>query len=122
MSSTSSGATPTGNTSKGGGCLGIIVAVLVIGGLASMCGVGSDDGAGDEYGAKDACQQWVKDQLKSPSSADFSNVHVSGSGPWTVEGDVDSENSFGAKLRAHWTCDVHVDSDDYYRGNATVLE
>jgi hypothetical protein len=113
---------PAAAQNKGIGCLGIVVIVFVIGTLASMCDGGSTSDAGDEYGAKDACQSWVKDQLKAPSTADFSNVSVTGgSGSWTVTGDVDAENSFGAKLRTGWTCDVRLEGDTY-RGNATLLD
>ncbi|GAA1913099.1 hypothetical protein J2S63_003223 [Marmoricola bigeumensis] len=89
-----------------------------------MCSGGDDSGggSGDSYGAESACKDWVEDQLKSPSTADFGDVEVSGSGPWTVTGYVDAENGFGANIRADWTCDVRLDSDDYYRGSATLLE
>jgi hypothetical protein len=84
----------------------VIGVVLAIGFLVSMCS-GSDDGdsSGNEYGARSARQNWIKDQLKAPSTADFSDVETSGIGPWTVTGVVDAENSFGAMLRSHWTCD-----------------
>lgn len=108
--------------SKGSGCMGIIVAAVVIGGLSSMCSDGSDS-TGDEYGAQSACEDWVKDQLKAPATADFGDEDVSGGGgSWTVTGVVDAENGFGANIRTSWTCDVRLDSDDYYRGNATLFE
>jgi hypothetical protein len=36
---------------------------------------------------------------------------VSGSGPYTVTGTVDSENSFGAMLRSNFQCTVTVTDD-----------
>jgi hypothetical protein len=60
--------------------------------------------------------------LKAPSTADFSDESVSGSGPWKITGSVDSENSFGAMLRAPWSFKVEVRRDGYYWGKATVLE
>lgn len=116
----------SGNTpdvkQSGGGCLGLVLAVVLIGGLASTCGGGgSDVGGGNAYGAQSACEDWVKDQLKAPSTADFSDVDISGGDPWTITGTVDAENGFGAQIRATWTCDVRLEGD-YYRGSATVLE
>lgn len=117
-------AQPGNNGKTGGGCAGClsIVAVLfVVGLLISMCGGGSSDDSGDAWGAKDACHGWVEDQLKAPSTADFHDDDVSGDGPWTITGSVDAENSFGAKIRTSWTCDIRLDGDTY-RGNATLLE
>ncbi len=103
------------------GCLPIIGVVLAIGFVANTCS-GGDSGGGGEYGAESTCEDWVKDQLKAPATADFNDTSVSGSGPWTVTGTVDAENGFGANLRVAWTCDIRLDSDDYYRGSATLLE
>lgn len=92
------------------------IAVVVVGGLmliGSVFGDGDSGGSGDSYGAKDACHDWVRDALKSPSTAEFSNDSVVGSGPWTISGDVDSENSFGAKLRTTWRCEIHADNGHY---------
>ena len=91
--------------------------------LAVFLGCGSDAGD-DKYGAQGACEDWVKDQLKAPSTADFGGEDISGpeEGPWTITGYVDAENGFGANIRADWTCDVRLDTDDYYRGTATLLE
>jgi hypothetical protein len=105
-----------------GGCLPLVGVIVAIAIFVGMCSGNDDDSAGDEYGAKSACEGWVKDQLKAPSTADFSDEEVSGAGPWTVTGSVDAENSFGAKLRSQWTCDVRLDSDDYYRGTARLLD
>ena len=96
-----------------------LLGLFLIAGLSTGCDTSS---AGNEYGAKDACKEWVKDQLKAPSTAEFENVSASsGAGPWTVIGDVDAENGFGAKIRIGWTCEVRLDGD-YYRGSATLFE
>ena len=55
------------------------------------------------------CEQFVSDRLKAPSTADFSGysettITGSGLGPWKVSGYVDSQNSFGAKLRSRYSC------------------
>ena len=106
-----------------GGCLPIIGLVVGVGFLASMCG-GSDGGSSDAdgYGAESVCEDWVRDQLKAPSTADFDNEEISGSGPWTITGTVDAQNGFGAQMRADWSCDIRLDSDDFYRGGATLHE
>lgn len=63
-----------------------------------------------------ACEDVVKKNLKSPSTASFSNETATGTdGQYTVTGDVDSQNSFGATVRAHFTCEsdgstVHLTS------------
>ena len=62
-----------------------------------------------EYGAQVACEDFVKDRLKSPGTADFSDTEREGSGrTWTVRGSVDSQNSFGAVVRNTYTCKVHA--------------
>lgn len=118
MSST--GTTSAGKKFMGIGCLPVVAIVVGIGWLIGQLDPNADD-AGNEYGAKQACHEWVKDQLKSPSTADFSGETVTGdSSGWTITGDVDSENGFGAMLRSTWTCTVRL-TGDTYRGNATVF-
>ena len=59
--------------------------------------------------AKAQCREAVKDQLKSPASAKFSDETVTGSEPdavWFVSGSVDSQNSYGALLRSSFECSV----------------
>lgn len=68
-----------------------------------------------ELDAFDACKGFVKSQLKAPSTAKFRNFYEkdgevlvtgTGDGPYTVTSTVDSQNSFGAKLRSSFTCTV----------------
>lgn len=52
----------------------------------------------------------VKERLKSPGSAVFSDEEITpieGEASVTVRGVVDSQNGFGAMLRATWTVEVH---------------
>jgi len=56
------------------------------------------------------CGQFVQERLKAPSSADFpwyseEYVSVRGETYW-VSSYVDSQNSFGAKIRSHYICEV----------------
>lgn len=68
---------------------------------------------------RSVCERWVRDGLKAPSTAKFSEQWVAGAGPWTVYGKVDAENSFGAMLRQSWTCEVVLDGATW-RGSATL--
>src|SRR5580704_9962240 len=57
------------------------------------------------------CETYVKRRLKAPSSAKFgwitdSTIVGSGDGPYTIDGYVDAQNSFGAMLRNQYTCQV----------------
>ena len=64
---------------------------------------GQPASASDE--AKEKCRQAVRDQLKSPATAQFSGEKVVSDGDgFEVVGDVDSQNSFGAMLRSTFTC------------------
>lgn len=75
----------------------------------------------DSYGAKAACRTFVKEKLKAPTTADFSDEQVSqANGTWAVNGYVDSENSFGAKVRAAFQCEMTIDGNDWV-GKAVVL-
>jgi len=61
----------------------------------------------DRVSAYVYCQAAVKDLLKSPSTAKFSNSEAVGSGgTWTATGYVESENSFGAMIRADFQCSI----------------
>ena len=86
---------------------------------------GSDSGNDDEVNAIAArmqCEDWLKEQLKAPSSAKFVDTRVTG-GPtsWTVSGQVDAQNSFGAMIRGSWTCSIRLEGD-YWRGSASLQE
>lgn len=107
----------------------IMLAVAILGSLTA-CG---SDTMGNGYGARDSCHDFVKQQLKSPSSAKFTDLTATPTdsiggpadiGPWTFTGTVDSQNDFGAMLRADWTCQVHRSGGDStttnFEGNAQV--
>ncbi len=102
---------------NGGGwiALGVaaVIAVCVIGSAVKGCGgsSGQDDGSAS---ATAGCEELVKDRLKAPSTAEFSGESADGSaGSYTVTGDVDSQNSFGAMLRSHFTCTVHSSGNEW---------
>jgi len=100
---------------KGLGLVGGVAAALVAFAVLS----GDDDkvratadrvAAPSEFAAEVACEDFVKDRLKAPSTADFSDqvrTPLPG-GQFLVEGQVDSENGFGATVRAAWSCTVRA--------------
>lgn len=88
--------------------LGGLVIVVILA-ISAAFGGGSST-ADDSVEAQIACENRIKDALKSPSTADFDD-DVSGTGPYTVSGTVDSENSFGAMLRSSFQCTVKVTDD-----------
>ena len=102
-----------------GKVVGIIAVLFLIGLIVKGCG-GDSSGSGgdgrDEIGASIVCEDFVKDRLKAPSTADFpsySDYTITGSGDdYTVEGYVDAENGFGAMIRTDWTCTVRAVDED----------
>lgn len=57
------------------------------------------------------CQEAVKNQLKSPTTADFTGSSATGDGTWTVTGSVSSQNGFGATVRSSFQCSVMVEAE-----------
>jgi hypothetical protein len=58
-----------------------------------------------------ACQQFIEDNLKAPSTADFQSfksnqISKISDFEYEIEMDVDAENSFGAKIRSTFICKV----------------
>jgi len=66
-----------------------------------------------------ACSEFVRQQLKAPTTAGFPQElrRVSGpdNGEFTVTGVVDAENSFGAMLRQPYSCRTALVDGDWYR-------
>jgi hypothetical protein len=85
-----------------------VAAVIALVLVCSLHGTGASGTEGDRSNAAiSACENAVKDQLKAPSTAKFSNERYTDSDPsWRATGDVDAENSFGAMIRSHFDCDL----------------
>jgi hypothetical protein len=101
---------------------GIIALVVAVVGFLSWR-VTRADGDGDLGGdAKRACQEDViPKRLKAPATASFTGVSVTFDGTaYTVAGSVDSENSYGAKIRASFNCVMHADGKRWVVESATV--
>lgn len=94
------------------GCLGLLL--LIIMALWAMPGDSSRNSAPppiDSFNAQVDCEHAIKQRLKAPGSAKFAKHHElgitgSGDGPYTVRGWVDSQNAFGAMIRARYACVV----------------
>jgi len=99
------------------GCSGCGCLLLVILALASLLFFGGcpthDTNGGkskpDNISAFVMSKEFVKEQLRAPSTADFpwyekSFVTDLGGGRFRVSAYVDAQNSFGAKLRSNYTC------------------
>ncbi len=71
------------------------------------------------------CQQLVKGELKSPSTADFpwtAQTYRKGKNRWVINSYVDSQNGFGATIRTNYFCDVsYKGSGDVQSGNNWTL-
>jgi len=102
--------------------LGVVfIAWLLFG--ESDSGPGSDSPTPTKIEAWGMAQGFVKDQLKSPSTADFGGVLTEyqdpdtivtdlGRGTFRVRAWVDSQNGFGAMIRNRFTCEVKYQGND----------
>lgn len=101
--------------------IGIVSAVLVI--CISSFAKGSGEPEDLTYQAEGHCEDWVKEKLKAPASADFTTTSTvgAGQGPWTFAGTVDADNSFGAKIRNKWECRIEL-GDGMFTGSTRLLD
>ncbi|NUS29800.1 MAG: hypothetical protein HOV92_37055 [Streptomyces sp.] len=87
--------------------------------LVTSC---SSDGKPLDGAAAVMCEDFVKQRLKSPGTADFPGVMdadyantkvLSDTRPWKYEvtGVVDSQNGFGATVRSNYVCTVSTRDD-----------
>ena len=99
--------------------LGVVIVIFVVSAV-----MGDDDKdepktSDDRWDALVVCQQFVEDQLKAPSLAEFSimsdsEVENTTGKVWVVESYVDAQNSFGAMVRTHFRCEVTWKYGDIY--------
>lgn len=96
---------------------GAQVIFLMVGGvlLLAMCSqlpssTGTQSNSGYWHGAKAACHDAVRVRLKAPAGAVFGPIDEYGNSGNNevreIRGSVDSQNSFGAMLRAQYVCSV----------------
>jgi len=62
-------------------------------------------------------REFVRDRLRSPSSAEFGDeiAEVVDGATWRVTGYVDAQNGFGAMIRAIYQCNVKKENADYWK-------
>lgn len=116
-----------GKLGMGCGLLAAVVPVLLIGGCFAFINSGDDgdsSASNDRAIAIQMCRDSVRRQLKAPSGAKFSGeTVVSQSGNvYTIRGAVDSENSFGAKIRTPYSCQAGVENGTRLNAVATLEE
>jgi hypothetical protein len=104
------------------GCLGLIVVFVIAMAIGSndRGGSGSNSPSPDDE-KRDAyigAQIIVEHYLKAPSTADFpysgdASITRNSDGSYTIYSYVDSQNSFGAKIRTHFTITVRGSGDNW---------
>lgn len=75
--------------------------------------------------AIDACEGYVSDGLKAPSTAEFGEASVrkeAGGDVYAVTGTVDSQNGFGAMIRNRYECRVAPVGDGFFLRTVTFNE
>jgi len=99
-------------------CAAVVAPLALVAGCASS----AEEDASDEQGAYDQCVERVSDELLAPATADFSSYEDAdverndrglGWYRYRVEGYVDSENEFGATVRAEFSCQVDFRYDGW---------
>jgi hypothetical protein len=112
-------------TTKGCGIILAVGVVLFV--FSKMCGSGDSQNSNySEASALVMSRHFVEDQLKAPATADFSddteNVVKINDSTYDVQSYVDSENSFGAKLRSRYSCTIVFLKDDQVRCENLVID
>ena len=119
----------------GSGCLILVGVIVALGIIGSWIKNNRPPSPGlDKFGAYLTSQKFVKDRLKSPSTAkfcDFDEAVVSTTGEdnrtdpgrdsYTVRGWVDAQNSFGAVLRNRFICKLHKAGDTWYMDDISLI-
>lgn len=82
---------------------GLLIIVIV-----AAVGSGSDVRVQPEFEARSECRMAVVNSLKAPSTAKFVSIQAKQTAPgrWTVGGQVDAQNSFGAMIRSYYICEA----------------
>jgi hypothetical protein len=93
---------------------GLLTLVLLLG-LGSWAAYTSDY-TNPKRGAKIACQKFITDRLKAPTTAVFGAAKVEErKAAYVVTGSVDAENSFSAMVRDDYSCTVDWTREDGWR-------
>ncbi len=104
------------------GILGVVLLLLIIiplcTGLLNKNHRTSSSSPSD-FDAYFMSQTFIKKVLKAPATAEFASFSESsvghlGTNKYRVTSYVDAQNSFGAKLRNHYTCDLQYSGNDMW--------
>jgi len=76
------------------------------------------------------CEDAVKQRLKAPSSAEFAGSWMTkteyvtdlGGGLYRMRSYVDAQNSFGAKIRSNFICEIEFDTQGGWKINRLEIE
>jgi len=115
--------------------IGILLATVAFIGLIIVNSNGSGSApssppqpsiAGSEIAAYLACEDFTRQVLRSPSTAEFpgrreATITTRGQ-EWVVRAYVDAENAFGAMVRNEWRCTTRKIDGDTWEGNSTILD
>lgn len=98
---------------------GVLMVVFVLAVLGLAFYSSRDSGVGERQ-AVTQCEGFADKRLKAPASADY-NLAASETGDgWLVTGTVDSENSFGAKIRSSVRCVLHFEGSTAYLDDIAI--
>jgi hypothetical protein len=114
---------PKAGRGGNGWAIVIAVAVLALIGFIATRSTHTDATPADQKAdAARACEKtFIPPRLKSPATAQFSAVSTVVDGEtYKVAGQVDSQNAFGALVRASFTCEMHDGGDKWVLDSANV--
>jgi len=95
----------------------LCLSIILCSGIFIGCSESEEDKArGKKFDVYKATTGLVEQKLKAPSTAKFQEfdeklVQDLGGDKYEVSGYVDSENSFGAKIRWDWHCTVRIEGE-----------
>lgn len=98
-------------------------------GLVGLCGLAVNRQSNREPSSEDmrrdaervCTDDFIPKRLKAPATAEFTGVStVFGGTAYTVTGQVDSQNTFGAQVRASFSCVVRSSGDQWVLDSAVV--
>lgn len=102
-----------------GACILIVVVILgTIWSLSNSSGVTGGYRTPTASDAEAMCMQFVRNNLKAPSTAkfDYGQSGAKGSGNyWTALVVVDAQNSFGAMIRSRFACTLEYTGNDNWK-------
>jgi len=120
---------------KVNGCLSILIIAAAVLTIFFIIGFFGDDSSSDStnstnnFLAYNYAEDFVKQKLKSPSTAIFpgvseKNEHIIdlGSGKYKINSWVDSQNGFGAMLRTNFSCTIIFEGEKVRCEDLVLLE